>query len=217
METSHHSSHTQQIVETAMYTNIMNSTTMHYFYCATPHKLPAKDSLPCALYPIPPSSWWLPLSMIWNRECWSICRSIYSSQIRSGLPLKNVAGSANPSRLGVCDQVQLGVYCTSYLGARWKGYSEVDSEEYSLVLGKIHGAILSGVYRTVVQNVVENIIGGVVGCTYGDVLGSVLWVYIGVFSQPGWELIIKCNWEQICEQTWKYEVNQAGGQLYHVT
>jgi hypothetical protein len=56
---SHHSSHTQQIVEIAMYTNIMNSTTMHYFYCATPHTLPAKDCLSYALYPISRSSWWL--------------------------------------------------------------------------------------------------------------------------------------------------------------
>jgi hypothetical protein len=63
-------------------------------------------------------------------------------------------------------------------------------------------------------------IGNLLECVLRSVLESVLRVYLGAYSQAGWEGAIKCNWERPREHarecTWEHldtligSVSQAG-------
>ena len=147
---SRHGGHAEDKVQTMISTDVMILATIRHSPPATHHP--------------PPGAWHLQLSKFLDRAPRSIHGSIYSSEIGSVLPFESVLGSVEPSRLGVCHRVQLGVYLRPSRELTW--------ERTVKQARSVPSSAIRSVLESMLGSVLENVLGGV--------LGSVLGVYLGV-------------------------------------
>jgi len=117
--------------------------------------------------------------------------------------LESLLGSIESSRLGVCHQVQLGVYLRASWELIWECKSSRLGECYREQWGEC--AIESNWERTVEQagSVQSSVIWTVFESLLGSMLESVLRSLLGAYSPAGGVCAIECNWDSAMKYIWQ--------------
>ena len=135
--------HAKDKVQTKISLHLMNSATIFY-------PLPGMCLMPL-------SAWRLPLSKSLDWTCSSLHGGTNSSEIGSVLPLKNVLGRVEPSRLGVCHWVKLGVYlraCSRVcLRESWELTWEYEVKQAGSVSLSASKSIIQGMHSSALEHI----------------------------------------------------------------